>query len=186
MIKYLALLLIGGMVFIGCDPDSISVSPNTDLVESAEPNWIDLPKSITSLSKSFTTGGLILYDRGGEIVINESYETNNGLVSVYAKLYFPPGTINEDTFITMEVDDETGVISFEPSMQFNNPAQLFVRFSGVDLSGVNPENVDFAYLAEDGNYQSMNYNNLLVKIDKETLQLVQGDVPHFSRFGFTR
>jgi len=69
-------------------------------------------------------------------------------------------------------------------MVFNFPAILNQTFSGLDLTGLNPDNVKLYYLAEDGNYEVMQCDQLIVDVANGTITVVNGKIPHFSLYGF--
>lgn len=175
------------MFMFGCSEESTLISPEASNSESGEPNWVGLPaRAGSSLNKTFSSGKFISKDKDEEIVISETYTSISGkTVSIYAQIIFFAGTLKEDTFITMEMDDETGVISFSPSMEFNKPALLNVTLTGLILKSLSSTE-DFKYLAASGGYESVVYNDLFVKVSEGGLQLDRGQIPHFSRYGFTR
>jgi hypothetical protein len=55
---------------------------------------------------------------------------------------------------------------------------------GVDLSNVNPANVKFVYLSTDGNYYQPVCDYIAVDKQSGKLQIVNAQLPHFSRYGF--
>ena len=55
---------------------------------------------------------------------------------------------------------------------------------GLDLSGVNPANVDFVYLNNDGTIEQIIYENLEVIVSQGCLRVSNAYLPHFSRYGF--
>lgn len=188
MKKMLFLSLLASLILFGCSQESTLVSPVSQSNSPGEPNWLGLPEpSQKSLSKSFITGALIEKDADGEIIINEAYKSSTGAnVKVIVKIKFYAGTLNEDTFITMGIDDETGVVTFSPALEFNKPAELYVRLEGIKFPSINQSKVNFQYLVPDGTYQPVEYQSIVVDVSQGKYELSEGQVPHFSRYGFTR
>ncbi|MFC2085493.1 hypothetical protein ACFLS9_10575, partial [Bacteroidota bacterium] len=169
------------------------VTPEEPVIEKAsEPNWLTLPESSEkSLEKTFSRTQAIFRFYGGTINLNKWYwDWSQGFVSVNASITFEPGFYDQNVYggwykyITLTVDDETCTSTFSPHMDFLKPATYNVTYSGIDLSGVNPDNIDFVYQAEDGSVQNLQYDRIEVDIQEGLLKVVNAKIPHFSRFGF--
>ena len=161
------------LVFTACQNDSQVVGPQqseTGYTAQAEPNWIGLPENAQkSLAKVFATS---------------EYITTGTEVHTYSSISFAPGCVPEDVTISMEIDDETGVSTFQPHLVFNTPAILNQTFTGLDLTGLDPNNIQLSYLALDGTYEVMEYDQLIVDVETGTITVVNGKIPHFSRYGY--
>ena len=184
----LPLVFLLSLLFsFACQEESSLIAPDNAKVSSEEPNWVGLPTpKYQRLSKSFNAGDLIKKDEDGELIIDESYESVDGnTVKVIAKLKLYKGTIDEDTYIAMAVDGETGVLTFTPHMDFNMEAELYVKIEGFNLDGVQIRNLDFLYLTN-SNYESVDHKEIIVDESSGLLELKEGKVPHFSRYGFTK
>ena len=86
----------------------------------------------------------------------------------------------------MVVDDVNGTITYSPSMNFNTPAELYVKLEGLDIYGINPDLIDFSYHNPNGSFSQVDYKEIQVDISSGTLELKEGKIPHFSRYGFSR
>ena len=86
----------------------------------------------------------------------------------------------------MVIDDINGTVTYSPSMNFDKPAILDLKFEGVDLTGVNRDSVDFVYIDYDGLFNPVEYKEIKVDVAKGVLELVDGLIPHFSRYGWGR
>ena len=84
----------------------------------------------------------------------------------------------------MDIDDQTGVSTFNPHIIFNFPAVLNQTFSGLDLSGIDPNNIQLYYLDTDGSYEVMQYDQLIVDVETGTITVINGKIPHFSLYGY--
>jgi len=182
------LIVLFSLLFIfACSEESSIVAPGNTSISSEEPNWISLPLNDNRLQKTFIVTKLITKRHGGKIDFKKSYKGGpHGEVKVSVKMKFPPNAVNEDTEFTMTLNDETGTISFSPSMTFNKDAVLTVEFKGIDLKGVNKKEVDFVYYNADGKYVSVDYKKLKVNIRKGHLKVEKAKIRHFSRYGFTK
>jgi hypothetical protein len=86
----------------------------------------------------------------------------------------------------MSIDDEFGTATFSPSGTFSKPVIYNLTIMGLDLSNVNPSKVKFVYFSADGKYYQPKYKHLFVEKQSGKLQINDAELPHFSRFGFTR
>ena len=97
------------------------------------------------------------------------------------------------------IDDETGAIVFSPSTIFNRSSELYVKFEGLDLSNVDPDNVQFIDQTTDNNVYPVQYESLDIDISSGIIELkVEPFIVDYSqisynvmeiggaRYGFTR
>ena len=84
----------------------------------------------------------------------------------------------------MTNDGATCVSTFGPSYVFNLSLTLNITYTGVNLSGINPSTVKFAYLATDGSVKYAANDGIVVDLATGKLQVVNAVIPHFSRYGF--
>ena len=75
-------------------------------------------------------------------------------------------------------------MEFGPPMQFQAVVEYTYKITGIDLTGVNPNTLDFVYIDANGNMYSVEYD--YVQMDQTTgmLKVVNAVLPHFSRYGF--
>ncbi len=186
-LKLFAMVLILPLLF-ACQEESNLVGPEKSSVSTSEPSWISIPASENNqLKKVFSVTQLITAQSGGVIRLDESYEGGPfGNVMLSAEIKFAPGTIDEDTYFTMAFDDEAGVITFSPSMTFNQDAPLTISLKGIDLSDVNIDDIGFVYFDANGEYVDVDAKKLWVKTNDGSLGVLQAQIPHFSRYGFTK
>ena len=191
-----------GVIFIvilvfttwGCSDTStiteVKDMPNSSVTQNVttEPNWIQLPEpKYPTLSKTFEKTKLIKADSDCFIQIYEEYEDVNGnQIIVAARIVFSAGTLDEDTEITMKLNDRSGVLTFTPHMNFNNNAILSMFAKNPKLVGIDEDDISFHYLSSDGTYESVDVNKLKINGEKGQLRLLEAELPHFSRYGFTR
>ncbi|HSP88731.1 MAG TPA: hypothetical protein VLN45_11395 [Ignavibacteriaceae bacterium] len=173
-------------LFVGC---SENLQVNEPEVKTASgPNWITLPqKSGSSVETEYSVSGVIDGTQGGQLSITEIYFAGPfGNVKVSAKLKFAKNSFAGTETITMVVDNVNGTVTYSPHMNFSIPALLDLEFQGIDLTGINPDSIDFVYHNPDGYFDTIDYQSLTVKVADGKLTLTDGKIPHFSRYGFSR
>ena len=188
MKKLLVLTALLAFVFFGCNTDSSIVEPDMSIstLGKTEVNWIKLPVSKDGmLKKDVLVGQDVEGAIGATLAISDSYEGLNGPVSMSASLQFLPGAFDSSRYITMNINDQFGEGTFSPHGVFDIPAVYNITISGVDLTGINPATITFVYLAEDGTYEYPVNDGITADLTTGTLQIVNAQLPHFSRYGFT-
>ena len=189
MNKYLYTLIILALFVIGCKDNSNIVSPVDSTVNANDvvgnPNWITLPPSTeTALKKDVAVSKLIRDYEDSELEINTRYWSRSGRISIYAEAEFQKFSFKGQRYVTMSVNDEFGTTSFSPSGTWAKPVIFNLKISGIDLHNVDPSHVDFVYLAPDGSYHKAKYESIYVNTRWGVLQVVNAQLPHFSRWGF--
>ncbi len=180
MKKYIYFLMLLGLFLVGCSEHSNIVAP----IESSdnEPNWIT--GSSNSLQKDVTTSKWIYGDQESLLEINTGYAGGTGWISITANARFQRYSFVGSRYITMTVSDECGTSTFTPSGTFLKPVIYNLTIMGLDLSNIDPATVRFVYMAEDGNYYVPKYERLYVEKQSGKLQIINAQLPHFSRYGF--
>jgi len=184
-------------------PDN-NVSVAEQFSSPAKVNWISLPQPINkSLRKSWTVGEFIPIGGSGSLNIQDQYEGGvHGMVSVNATIEFNAGSINPDIsyfegvnylfnsdstqlWSTLTVDDDYCSVNFTPHILFDQTATLNLIFTGIDLTGLNPDNIKFIYEADVSGEWYEPENSGIIFVQETGALGVQGAViPHFSRYGF--
>ena len=68
---------------------------------------------------------------------------------------------------------------------FGTPAILNFKFTGVDLTGIDPGTIKFVYYNAETGELSETGGTPIIDLDSCTLQIVNAVIPHFSRWGWT-
>ena len=181
------------LLFDGPSDNRMDTAPKEDPVIDSTlypPNADDIfiqlcipPSETPNLVKTKVIDGFY----GGKIEINHSFETSEGdTITIWARLNFPQRSFNGVEEISMIINNEIGTISFYPHMVFNIPAGFNVKYTGLDLSDIDPHLVDFMFQNYDGTTEQINYDEIIVKVDVGVLRLVKGRLNHFSRYGWIR
>ena len=169
------LVIFAALLVVGCmDDSSLPTAPETNISsQSNSPNWIQLPdKEGMSVENQFSVTEYIDTEHGGELIIDESYSGGpHGEVKVIAKFKIYENTVPEPLMVTMTIDDETGAIAFSPSTIFNRSADFYLKFEGLDLSNVDPDNVQFIGQTPDNNVYPVQYESLDIDISSGIIEL---------------
>ncbi len=190
MLKYLSMLMVLALFVIGCTDESSMVSPvnnsiNTD-EEVSNPNWITLPSSDDlALKKDISVGKTIYGDQESLLEINTGYAGGPfGWISITANARFQRYSFTGSRYVSMSVNDQFGTASFSPSGTWAKSVIYNLTIMGVDLSKVDPSKVSFVYMSPDGKYYKAKYQSIYVEKQSGKLQIINAQLPHFSRWGF--
>ncbi|MBT8382868.1 MAG: hypothetical protein KJO59_10965, partial [Ignavibacteria bacterium] len=90
--------------------------------------------------------------------------------------------------ITMTIDDEFAAVSFTPPMVFSIPAELKLKFEGIELENLHvlTGEYEFVYISDTWDIEPVNYNSMRVDETWGKLSVNKADINHFSRFGWVR
>lgn len=69
-------------------------------------------------------------------------------------------------------------------MQFNIAVKYTLTISGLDLTGINSNTLDFVYVAQDGSITGVVYDSITMDAATGTLKVTNARLNHFSRYGF--
>jgi hypothetical protein len=186
MIKnFLAAIIIFVMVLSGCT--------NENPLENSVPagiedrTLINLPESSgDKVEALFYASNYINGYKGGDVIIDRQYWAHGDMVKIFARIKFKPGAFTGIKLIKMMIDDVNGTISFDPPSVFSRPADLDLKFEGIDLSGIDQGKVDFVYINPNGTLEPIIYKSITVDIPAKTLEIKDAEINHFSRYGWCR
>ncbi len=175
------------MIFVllfGCSPDANVISPVESSVKTqAQLIKLPAPQGLaieTLITRSKYIDGSV----GGYFTEQFSYETSEGTVTITSKLVFPANSFSGSKAITQTFNTETASLEFGPSMIFNSPVKYSLTISGIDLSNVNSNSIDFAYVAPDGSLTGVNYDSIGFDLATNSIIVNNAQLNHFSRYGF--
>lgn len=187
MKKLISLLIIFLLLAVSCT-DQI----NTTLVEKNEnirdPNILTLPAPDNPSLEKITSVSQMIYGSDESLIeINTGYAGGPfGWVSITANARFKKNSFTGQKYVTMSIDDEYIMATFLPQSTFSKPVIYNFTIIGVDLSGVNPSEVDFVYLDPNGKYEKIKYHSIFIEKQSGKLQITDAELPHFSRYVFVR
>lgn len=193
--KFLVLLIIFvifviiAFSFSNCSKDMSPVASNQEIKEQGGIKFLSFGKSSKSLQKVITATEFIEKEIGGKLSLEFAYENvDSQKVDVDIELEIQANSIVEDNEFTMSVDDEYFVsdldVTFGPhGTQFSIPALLNISVKGIDLSGVNPDEVFLYYdNQETGEWELMECDVIEIDAEQGLIKIVNGKLPHFSRY----
>ena len=184
MKKLLTFLLLSALAFFGCNQESEITSPvNTG--PSTQLKLIQLPQPSSGLTlETQTYTQWIDGANGGEFQKWYSYQSTTGTVTQFADLDFLPGAFSNWKNISMTFNTGGAAMEFGPPMQFQAVVEYTYKITGIDLTGVNPNTLDFVYIDANGNMYSVEYDYVQMDQTNGMLKVVNAVLPHFSRYGF--
>jgi len=191
MYKYIYLLMLLAIFVVGCSQESNILSPvdvaSNQIASVDEPNWIVLPSADNlTLKKDITVGKTIYGNQESLLEINGGYPASTpfGYIQITANARFQRYSFTGSKYTTMTVNDQFGTATFSPSGTFTKPVIYNLTIMGVDLSNVDPAKVRFVYMASNGSYYTPKYDKIYVEKQSGKLQIINAQLPHFSRYGF--
>ena len=186
MKKLLTFLLFSGLVFFGCNQDS-EVTSTVNNSSNSQLKLISLPTPSGGLGVETlkTKTKVINGDDGGTFYAAFNYRGGSfGRIRVSSQLLFLPGAFSGVKNIQKTFNSESTLMTLGPSIQFNIPVKYTLRYLGVDLTNVNPETLDFVYIAPDGSYHPCEYDSIDMDVERGLLIVRYAELHHFSRYGF--
>lgn len=142
----------------------------------------DVTSVKTKYSKTFTVDG----QKGGKLSVSYSWiNANNQKVNLSASLVVPRNAFEGSLTFDMIFDLENYGVELYPSpFTFKVPVSLNLLYSGIDLTGIDPNTFKFDYL--DGEPAILKYDYINVDVNNKLLEVSGAQIPHFSRYGWTR
>jgi hypothetical protein len=184
MKKLLTFLLFSIFLFIACNQESEITSP-VDGGSEHQLTLIQLPLPSGVLAvETQTYYKDINGTYGGEFSADYSYQSSSGTVSQYSILDFDPGAFSGVKTISQTFNTGGAAMEFGPSMQFQATVKYTYTITGADLSGINAATLDFVYIDANGNMYPVNYESVSMDETTGMLQVINAELPHFSRYGF--
>jgi hypothetical protein len=170
-------------LLFGCNPDSSVTSPESAIQPQSKLVQLPAPKSL-SLETIYTEAKVINGATGGFFTEQFSYQSTIGTVTITSKLVFPANSFSGSKTITQTFNTETASLEFGPSMNFNKPVKYTLTISGIDLSNINANSLDFAYVAPDGSITGVVYDSITLDAATNSIIVTNAQLNHFSRYGF--
>ncbi|PIU45466.1 MAG: hypothetical protein COS95_03750 [Ignavibacteriales bacterium CG07_land_8_20_14_0_80_59_12] len=156
---------------------------------SPTPTLIFLPRSGGGpLSKDITVSKFITALSGGLLKVHGEYLDEGRAVTVRTdmSLRIAPQSISESGWFSIALDDEMLAADFGPGgTAFRTPALLDMTTTGLDLSAV-PEGANvhlYWYDPATASWEPMSAN-ITVSRSRGKIVCEDGEIPHFSRYGF--
>ncbi|MCX6168343.1 MAG: hypothetical protein NTX65_03320 [Ignavibacteriales bacterium] len=194
MKKLLALFALG-FLFYACSENSNLVDPQQNSTISPKQSKSSVAWLTNTSSKSGKFIGLdqangeqvIDLTVGGDVTAN--FVSADGQKTISATLHVPAGAVanRPSLHFQMAVDNDKLTVEFLPHPTvFDIPLTMDLEYTGVDLSGINPSTIYFAYLDNDMTSWVIPNEKIYVNKSTGTLRITGGEIPHFSEYGFVR
>ena len=139
-----------------------------------------LPPGIPDMMLSKFIDGI----NGGNLEIENNFIIEDYTINIRARLIIPSGAFIGTIEISMEIDNTIGTISFYPHMIFNEPVELDLQYTGIDVSGIDPRSMDFIFQYYNGSREQTSYKKIKVNRVAKEIHLEKAQLNHFSRYGF--
>ena len=183
ILMYSSMLLLT----ISCQEGKSLVGPEN--TNTSTENQLDKKSKKVS---DYTVKQLITVKTGGKITLKAKLKKGpfGKKAKISAEIKFSPNTVTEDTEFTMTLDPKTCMISFSPHMNFKDGkvAPLTISIKGVKPGKKkkknNKDEIKFVYFDENGEEVYIDSKKIWFK--KDSFGILQAEIPHFSRYGFTR
>jgi len=176
-------LIIVALLF-GCTPESNVTSPENSIKQTAKLIKLPAVKSGLKIESELNRYKDINGTNGGTFEESFEFQSVSGTVLINSKLVFPAGAYSGVINISQTFNTETASLEFGPAMIFNTPVQYTLTVSGLDLTGLTPDMLDFVYVAQDGSITGVEYDSITVNFATGTLTVNNALLHHFSRYGF--
>jgi len=185
MKKLLTLSLLSFLLFFGCNQESeitspVDNSPNSQLKLISLP----IPSNGLAVESGHTVYKYINGQKGGNFYAEYGYQSYTGMIYQSSYLVFEPGAFYGYKNISKTFNTTGASMIFGPSMQFQGEVKYTYKVTGLDLSGVDPNTLDFVYIDANGNMIPVEYDHIAMAQSSGTLAVYGAKLPHFSRYGF--
>jgi hypothetical protein len=142
-----------------------------------------------TLNKTIVVSDSVTYKNGGQLFLNFKVKGKDTVdVHVIINLNILPHAVNEDTELSLTLDEETLLgnvdVTFAPhGIEFLRPAILNIQAKGLDLAGIDPDKIDIYYdNPELGEWEKMPRKQVQVNEKNGFINVVAAEIPHFSRY----
>lgn len=185
MKKVLFSILFAGLLLGGCTDINNSLPPAQN---GNHGKLFKMPAAVDMTTETtFSASQNISGSSGGNLQLSGSYQGISGLVTVQATLNVPSNAYPGEKVLYVANSDAFAEVDFNPTLSFDAPVLLTLTVSGLDLTGVNPADVGFVYISDNGSYtEPVSYDDLTVNMTNGTLKVTNAHLSHFSRYAFTR
>ncbi len=185
MKKLMLIIALGTLFLFGCQDESSIVEPVDTQIQQPQTgkHWLTFSDNQkNSIEELYYLSKWINGTSGGGFYFHGTMSSD---VYVAGQLYVPAGAYEGAKKMGVTLNSETVTADFSPSpTTFEKPVLYSIEYYGVDLSGINPNKVDFYYIDGNGKLVKAKYDNIVIDVDKGLLAVYKAQLPHFSRYGF--
>jgi hypothetical protein len=182
MKQFTSILFVTLLFFSGCDQVTEINAPQERVINK---QLINLPQKVGLGVETITYTQDIDGAIESEFQRTYSYQTSSGgTIFQFGDLDFFPGAFTGTKNISMTFNTGGAAMEFGPAMQFQARVDYTYKITGLDLTGVNPNTLDFVYIDASGNMYAVEYDYVTMDAATGMLKVVNAVLPHFSRYGF--
>ena len=199
MQKLISLILLSIFFALGCQDDNSILEPTNNFSEASLSSkgrviwnrWINLPeeglgKLVDGTLAGWTVTEYVTSNKDTELIIKEEYKGGIwGNVKIEVSLKIFAGTLKNDAYVAMYVNNEDGTVTLKSTQVFNKYAELNVKFEGLDLSETTNNDLSFGLLNEYGIIEPTKYINIKMDESVGKIELEQGMVLDFTQYGIS-
>jgi len=186
---FLALTVVAlGVLFNGCSGDNPVAMSTAQVVNGKTIKFIPLVDSgSNSLAKVTTAQKWISRSSGGTLHLHHIAYSGSPRPEVVVDLRVPAWAVDYSKNIWVTFDDADNVgeadLVFGPhGTQFSSPALLTMECKNLNLSGINPNDIKFYYVNENGQWVEQPSHEIFVDVNSGLIRVVGAQIPHFSRY----
>jgi hypothetical protein len=181
MKTYKILFLLLAFSIAGCFTDT-SVDPLPEL-QSNSRSFIQFEDISDLLNKDAEVVVKVNGETGGIV----EYNIKIANINVNGKLTIPENSFSGTMNISTLFSNRNTTQAFGPSpFNFNNTLLLTLEYSGLNLRKVNPGEIDFYYIDNDGLFHQAEYSSITIDPENGVLKVVDARINHFSRWGWAK
>ncbi len=194
MKKLLVLAIVATLSFWGCsentsltEPTNVQTQQSFLKVSDGQVSELSVDAKsalgidgVSSLEKSFFPSEVSVDVEAEDGASIRFILANDGIYSL-GNLGISGGALSEDATVGIAMVDGEAALDFTPNVEFSAPAQLTVGFIGVDVQ--RGDDVSFVYMDGD---QEVEVANSGIYVGNGWVVVVNAQLGHFSRFGFTK
>lgn len=197
MKKLVSIILLSIFFAVGCQDDNSILEPTNNFSESSPSSkgrviwnrWINLPeegmgKLVDGTLAGWTVTEFVPSNKDTELIIKEEYKGGlYGDVKIEVNLKIFKGTLKQDAYVAMYVNNEDGTVTFKSDQEFNKYAELKIKFEGLDLSETNEDDISFGLMSEYGTIVPAICKNVKMDQSGGKIELEEGMVLDFTQYG---
>jgi hypothetical protein len=184
MKKIPIILCLLALAIPGCFTDN-SVNPDFGIQgEKNFKNWIQSDESgVIELQKETQLVQSIDGQSGGKIV----YDVKVARLRVSGELIVPENSFEGVVDVSTLFNSKNTTQTFGPSpFTFEKTLLLTLEYKGVNLKNVNPDEIDFYYIDNSGQFHKAEYSSITVDTAEGVLKVENAKINHFSRWGWAK
>lgn len=158
------------------------------LNQSNQKNFLSLPAQNSKLKAEqiFSVSKIVNGNIGDTIDFHFEYlSASNSEVSISGNLIIPAGAFEGNMTFDLLFDQNSAFADFYPSpVNFKVPLSLNLIYTGLNLKGIETDNIDFYYLNDNKTlYEIANKKSIIVDTKNGSISIIGAEIPHFSRWG---